>query len=1307
MKKTTLILISLFVTMVSLVHAQTANWSAVSPAKFPTNVSGQIHGISRVSQLKFHPTNANKMYAISARGGLFITSDGGSNWSVAPGTDFMPYQRLASVCVDFTNDQIIYLGTGDHDYYYNGTGVWKSTNGGQTFTQTTLNNLMIVEMIMDPNNHNIIVAATNAGIYKTTDAGATWTLKSTSRPFDDLQRKAGTTSRTLFASTTDTAFYRSTNFGDTWTQISTGITLPSGVTTGGGCRVAVTPADSNVVYLGMVASGGIIYKSTDGGTSFSLMKTSGAPYVTYYTNLSTDVGQGDYNFGIGADRVNANIVYLVAHCVWKSTDGGANWTQMTNWWASVHTDMHQTINSPYNNNQLWNMNDGGVWLSTDGGTTWTPKSDGIYGYEIYHGNCSPTRKDMISIGTQDNGELFSTSAGWFTNRGGDWFDNCIFDYRPSSTMVYYYGNNSRRIVSGNDATYGFPGGVVTNLAFNRTNINLGFACDSNVYRTTNLINTTPSWTKIFALSKKVMAVHSSLADSNRLYVITNDAKIYVSTNALSALPTFTMYTLPNATSSLANITTIKSNSSVIYVTCNTKVYKSANNGVSWTDITYNLPSVNHIGLVSDEYFSSTELVFIGSNNSVYYKKASDITWTLFSTNLPSRTTLNDLSIYNDGTANTSLRTSTYGRGMWQTPINNLEPLTANLSVDRNNLCIDTIAHFSDISTGTVTSRLWSFPGGTPSTSTAQNPSVYYHNTGVYPVTLSVSDGTNNASITQTNYISTMGLSLPIAQGIEGSFPPSGWTIVDNTNDGNVWGQASGTGGYGTSSSSLVYNNYNINAPGVKDEFRSSTVNLVGYTTATLTFDIAYAYYGVPYSDTMAVLISTDCGSTFTRVYFKGGSKLSTISSVDPFTPTATQWRNDTINLNAYLGYSIMVSFQNINYYGNNLYIDNIKINGTIISNAGLDKTICKGTTTQLGSSPVNGVTYSWTPSIGLSSTTISNPIDTGITTTTYVLTTTQTQSGITNKDTILVTVLPLPAQAGVISGPLSVNLNQNNVTYTVPAINNANTYTWTLPVGFTGASTTNSITVNVSSNALSGNISVKGHNNCGDGLVFTINVNVNTNKHLYATAMFQEYYNNSTGLMNPTKGINWDTGDLYNNFGDTIVDTLRVLIRKTNVNDQVNPCTIDTVLFGQSININGLITPIVIPSSLAGYHYIEIKHRNSIETWSDSVDFSTDTVRYDFYNYISQFALDGGMYLNNNHAFIWGGDVNQNGNLESADATNIYVAANSDDPTVNNGYVICDIDGNGNLDSQDYGLAYNNANLGANIINPFSYLKKK
>jgi len=199
-----------------------------------------------------------------------------------------------------------------------------------------------------------------------------------------------------------------------------------------------------------------------------------------------------------------------------------------------------------------------------------------------------------------------------------------------------------------------------------------------------------------------------------------------------------------------------------------------------------------------------------------------------------------------------------------------------------------------------------------------------------------------------------------------------------------------------------------------------------------------------------------------------------------------------------------------------------------------------------------------------------------------------------------------------------------------------------------------------------------------------------------------------TATMNQTQGIDWNSGNLYNNFSDNIVDTLSIILRKTNVNDPDNPCTIDTAFNGLNLDLNGIITPITISNGITGYHYIVIKHRNSIETWSDSVDFSPSIINYNFHTHISQFALDGGMFIDaSNLAYIWGGDVNQNGNLESEDATNIYVAALSQDETVNNGYVINDVDGNGNIDSQDYGLAYSNALIGANVINPFSYQKKK
>lgn len=97
-----------------------------------------------------------------------------------------------------------------------------------------------------------------------------------------------------------------------------------------------------------------------------------------------------------------------------------------------------------------------------------------------------------------------------------------------------------------------------------------------------------------------------------------------------------------------------------------------------------------------------------------------------------------------------------------------------------------------------------------------------------------------------------------------------------------------------------------------------------------------------------------------------------------------------------------------------------------------------------------------------------------------------------------ISVNPLPANAGTISGPSSVCSGQNSVNYTVPIIADATSYIWTLPSGATGTSTTNSITVNFGMYAISGNITVKGNNSCGDGIASTLAITVN---HLPASAV--------------------------------------------------------------------------------------------------------------------------------------------------------------------------------------------------------------
>ncbi len=928
-----LLFIFLFCLAVISVQAQNANWSPVGAQYFPTNISGQINGITRVSQLKFHPNNSAKMYAVSPRSGLFISNNSGNSWSIAPGTDLMPSMRLASVCIDHTNDQIIYLGTGDANYYFNGNGVYKSTNGGATFSATTLASKLVVEMLMDPNDHNVVIAATNAGIYKTTDGGTTWILKSVNTPFYDMKFKKTGNARTIYASTIS-LFYKSTDYGETWSAVTTGIYIPSGYSSGGGCRIAVTPQDTNLVYFAMVAKNGTVFKSTNGATNFSAVKDSVMPNLTGYENVSTSVGQGDYNFAIGVDPTNTSTLYLVAQTVWKSTNGGAAWTQLTNWYEKVHTDMHQIIFNPYNSSQLWNMNDGGVWLSTDAGNNWTPKSDGIYGYEIFRGSCSPTRKDMISIGTQDNGELYFAGSSWYCNRPGDWNSAVAFDYSNNSGNAYYYVNAKRRnVITGGENGYNLAVTSLQDISFYRGQPDLAFVGNSNVYRTTTLSAIYSTWNKIITLNKTIMAVYVSPADSNRLYVITNDQLLYVSTNALSASPTVAAYALPFGTNNAASITAIKSSPNTLYAVFNTRVYRSTNNGISWTNISTGLPSVNYVKIISDEYFSSNELVFVAGNNAVYYKKASQSSWNLFSTNLPVRTTISDLSIYDDGTNNSALRVMEYGRGVWETGFGNLRPLTSGFAANNTNPCPGGSVQFNDFSTGVPVSWLWSFAGGSPLTSTLQNPIVTYATSGTFSVSLTVTDATNTShTLAKSAYITTSGTPLTFTQGFESlSFPPAGWINIDGGNDSKEWQRTSIASGFGTSAASMYFDNFNSDTQGYADEMQTPKLDIFAFSTAKLYFDVGYQPFSTTnYIDSLQVLVSGNCGTTFNSVYLKSGTTLATVTGTTAiaFVPTATQWRRDSIDLTAYTGQkNVLIKFRNIGHFGNNIYVDNVSVSG--------------------------------------------------------------------------------------------------------------------------------------------------------------------------------------------------------------------------------------------------------------------------------------------------------------------------------------------------------------------------------------------
>lgn len=772
--------------------AQLANWTPGSVSgytNFPVNVSGQINGFCRISQMKFHVTDANRLYAVTAEGGFFTSNDAGANWSVRPCTENNT-SRFASICIDRTNDQVIYLGAGDANYYSTsgGGGIYKSIDGGNTMSLLGISSRLVIEILQDPNDANTFVAATNGGIYKSTNNGSTWApTTSTSLQFCDLKQNTAANSSILYACTRDNAsrFFRSTDFGGTWTEITNGITTATNYIDAGG-RIGVTPSNPNVVYFEAIGGGGIIHKSNDGGISFTIKKPEGAPFITFYSDDPTSSTQGNYNNAVMVDVNNPAKLWLHSHSTWVSVDSGVTWTMQTHWASILHTDMHQLTQSPYDANKLYSCNDGGVWLSTDGGVSWTPKSNGLYAYEVYTnaGKGSNTNRSNVTIGTQDNGRVYRTATGWFTDRGGDDTRPKEYDYLPSGGYYYEKTQNIRRAAGGSSTTSaGFPttGNYWEHLAFNRSNTNVGFMwfTDNNLYRTTNLSATTPTWSSVVSFTAPVVAMHSSVADINRLYIITNDAKIHVSSNAMSPTPTFTSYTLPSASNSLASIAAIANNANTVYISINNRVYVSTDAGATWTNISYNLPNVNHRKILAEQYGGTQELVFIATNNAVYYKKAGQTIWTNYSTNLPGRKSPTDFSMYDDGTNQSLLRYSSYGRAIFETPFGNLRTTASAFDVNQKLYCTTgSPVIYTDYSTGNITSWSWSFPGGTPAISTLQNPVVTYNSPGLYGAVLTVSDGVTTSTFSKSNLILVMAAAPTVNTGC---------SITANSNLNNGFG----------------------------------------------------------------------------------------------------------------------------------------------------------------------------------------------------------------------------------------------------------------------------------------------------------------------------------------------------------------------------------------------------------------------------------------------------------------------------------------------------------------------------------------
>jgi PKD repeat protein len=299
-----------------------------------------------------------------------------------------------------------------------------------------------------------------------------------------------------------------------------------------------------------------------------------------------------------------------------------------------------------------------------------------------------------------------------------------------------------------------------------------------------------------------------------------------------------------------------------------------------------------------------------------------------------------------------------------------EPI-AKFGFQINSACPGGSVQFIDSSRFNPSNWLWTFTGGTPATSTEQNPIVVYNTPGIYSATLTVTNSLGSSTTTQTAIINIRNFPIdivPLAQNFSSTtFPPTNYQIF-NPDAGRTWVRstqtASGTAG------SLFMDNFNYDSRGQLDLFYSPRVNLSSLQHFNLRFKYTYAYYQTAFSsgyDTLIIAYSTDCGQTYVPLWKKGGVELATVGNrTSRYTSTQpADWREIVLSLDTLLPKgSVSLAFISKTDYGNSLYIDDILIDSTNICPSkptinSLQDTYCIGDTLLLATEPINGITHQW------------------------------------------------------------------------------------------------------------------------------------------------------------------------------------------------------------------------------------------------------------------------------------------------------------------------------------------------------------
>ena len=663
---------------IEMKHAASRQSRSLWVQEGPTNIPG------RITSLAISPSNPDRIIAGAADGGMLRSDDNGVTWNMM--TDNFPSLSIGALAVDPNDYDIIYLGTGESNPSsdsYNGVGLYKSNDGGYTWNFSGLeNSYRIGRIVINPQNTNEIYVACmgkifsnnpEKGIYKSTDGGYSWTqsfyLNINTSAIDVVIDPENP--QVVYAAMwnrsggTGTGIWKTEDEGESWTQLVNG--LPSSAMAG---RIGITlcQSDPSILYSIYADQVGYfigVYKATDGGDSWSQVNDNA---------LSDMYSSYGWWFGnIRVDPSNPDMVYALGLDIWKTSNGGNSWSNISGW--NVHVDQHDFWINPENSSQVVAGNDGGIYVSNNGGNSWTMRynqpTTQFYAIEV--DNLQPQK---LFGGTQDNGTLKTNTGNtddWYEILGGDGFHTLV-DYTNSNRVYaeYQFGNLYRSINGGESMNWAMSGidsddrrNWSTPVFFDPVDPSILYYGTYRLYRTTNYAG---SWSVISndltaSQNGTLKAISVSPLNPDIIYTGSNSGKIFRSLNYGN--------TWANVTSGLPErtITWVAADlfdEATVYVTISgyiideylPHIYKSTDYGNSWESISSNLPEIPLNVVIQDP--RDEDRLYVGSDLGVYITENSGESWEMLSSNLPN-TAVVDLD-YHGGME--MLYAGTHGRSIF-------------------------------------------------------------------------------------------------------------------------------------------------------------------------------------------------------------------------------------------------------------------------------------------------------------------------------------------------------------------------------------------------------------------------------------------------------------------------------------------------------------------------------------------------------------------------------------------------------------------------------------------------------------------